>query len=105
MKMIRQGDVLLKGIEKPPSGEITRCEVLTLAYGEATGHHHTLYPSVEGGLVDEIIVNGKRFIQVETEFFLRHQEHRELRIPPGVYEIIIEREYDPFDEAMKRVVD
>jgi len=104
MKTIRQGDVLLKGIEKLPSGETTRCEVLTLAYGEATGHSHTLYPAVEGGIVNEVIVNGKCFIQVETDFFLRHQEHRELRIPPGVYEIIIEREYDPFDEAMKRVI-
>lgn len=114
---IRQGDVLLVPVEKLPEGKITKHTELTLAFGEATGHHHTLYPAPHGLIafetenfpchdsIEEVIINGKRFIKLDTEWLLRHQEHKELRIPPATYEIIIEREYDPFEEVLKKVVD
>ena len=40
MNMIRQGDVLLKKIDKPLIG-LSKRKDKTVALGEATGHHHT----------------------------------------------------------------
>lgn len=113
---IRQGDVLLIPVDKLPIGQVVRHAELTLAYGEATGHHHTLYPISTGIMealplesstetIEEVAINGKRFIKLNAEWLLRHQEHKEIRIPPSTYEIVIEREYDPFEQMLKKVVD
>lgn len=110
MKGHRHGDVLLTPVDKKTltlireeKGEYQK--ELTIALGEATGHHHTLYPTGKERAVRLVELNGRRFIDVGTEYFLRHQEHKEQRIEPGVYEIIMEDEYDPFERVMKRVVD
>lgn len=107
MRPIRQGDVLLVPVAKLPMGQVEKHPQLTLAYGEATGHHHTLYPikATSADAIEEVTINGKRFIKLDVEWLLRHQEHKELRIPPACYEIIIEQEYDPYEKALKKVVD
>lgn len=102
---IRQGDVLLLPVDKLPSGRRHDYHQLTLAHGEESGHHHTLYATSILSKVGEMVVNDKRFIELDVEWLLRHQEHKELRVPPGCYEIIIEIEHDPFERAMRRVVD
>lgn len=104
MKPIRQGDVILIPCNEKPEGE-TQHEELTLAYGEATGHHHTLYNLHPGAMIREWKKNNKRYFEVNKHYSLRHQEHKEIVVPPGVYEIGIEREYDPFENVLKRVVD
>lgn len=126
MKTIRQGDILFKLCNEKPKAQIKKHAQLTVALGEATGHHHTLYP--EGtvkifkaikettcieklgdgkapNIIEEFFNDGKRFIKLDAEWLLRHQEHKELKIGPGTYEIITEREYDPFAKIMKKVVD
>jgi hypothetical protein len=104
MKAIRHGDVDLIPVTKPNSGGEQKQEY-TLAYGEVTGHHHTLYPLSPGAFLTLFQDGEKRVIDVEGNFVLRHQEHDELTIPPGTYEILIEREYNPFEKMMKKVVD
>lgn len=104
LKAIRHGDVDLIPVQKiEASGK--RMNEYTLAYGEVTGHHHTLYPLSPGAFLTLFKNGEKRMIDVEGDYVLRHQEHDELRIPPGTYEILIEREYNPFEKAMKKVVD
>jgi hypothetical protein len=105
MKHYRQGDVLLRRCEKRPKGEFTYSSELTLARGEQTNHHHTAYPTSKRSQIGVLEIGGQRFIDVGTEYFLRHQEHGEIRIDPGCYEIIMEREYDPFEKVFKKVVD
>lgn len=100
----RHGDVLLVPVEKP-AGEWIAKEEFTLALGEATGHHHTLYPATEKPKLSVLEVEGKCFIDVGTDYFLRHQEHSEHRIAPGCYQRIMEDEYDPFEKIMRKVVD
>lgn len=114
---MRQGDILFVRSEVKPTGEVKRHAQLTVALGEATGHHHTLYPltsrmlaneladAAPANFIEEFLQGNKRFVRLDTAWLLRHQEHHELRIEPGTYEIITEREYDPFGEAMKKVVD
>lgn len=118
MKLYRQGDVLLIERDVTPNASPKRYAQMTVAFGEATGHHHTLYPNTKRGgepetleavapasYIEEFLYDGKRFVRLDTDWLLRHQEHRELRIEPGTYEIIIEREYDPIEETRKRVID
>lgn len=106
----RHGDVMLQRVDdaallkKISTSDSKAKSELTIALGEATGHHHTLYP-VDGGSVRLVEVEGRRFIYVSAEYFLHHQEHAEHRIAPGTYEILIEDEYDPFEKAMRKVVD
>lgn len=105
----RHGDVGLLPVDSKTLEEVRKIsgdyrEELTIALGEATGHHHTLYPAKEGK-VRLVELNGRRFIDVGAEYFLRHQEHKEQRILPGVYEIVMEKEYDPLEKAMRKVVD
>lgn len=106
----RHGDVMLIEVDKATREKIAASagewkRELTIALGEATGHHHTLYPATETSKARLIEFDGRRFIQVDAEYFLRHQEHDEHRILPGCYEITMEVEYDPFEKAMRKVVD
>jgi len=92
----RQGDVLLrrtsrtitkrhKKVARDSRGRIV------LAEGEATGHAHAICePHVE--LFD---LSGERFLQVDAPANLVHEEHHTIPIPPGMYEVIQQREYDP----------
>ena len=103
-KPIRHGDVDFIPAKRP-EGTGEKLKEYTVAYGEVTGHHHTLYPLTPGALLTLFKDGEKRSIEIKEEWALRHQEHDELRIPPGIYEIKIEREYDPFEKAMRKVVD
>lgn len=110
MKGYRHGDVGIFPVDEKLANEVKKVEgayktELTIALGEATGHHHTLFPTEKKSRVRLVELSGRRFIDVGTEYFLRHQEHHEQRIAPGVYEIIMENEYDPFEKAMRKVVD
>lgn len=103
----RHGDVLLKESALPKKnlkGDISK--ELTIALGEATGHHHTLYPTTDNGYVTYYESEGRRFFECSEEFILRHQEHKEHRIFPNkVYEIVMEEEYNPFEKEMNKVKD
>jgi hypothetical protein len=58
-----------------------------LARGEVTGHAHRL----TGG---DWRCNGKTLVVV-TYALLEHEEHSTIRLLPGVYEILQQRELDP----------
>jgi hypothetical protein len=79
----RQGDVLLRRIDKIPANK--KQTKPTLALGETTGHHHTF----EGGATcyadDEVSL--AEFVRVDEALAnLTHQEHATIPIPKGNYE-------------------
>jgi hypothetical protein len=101
-KLYRQGDVLIvpaainldgaKPIQPTRNAHI-------LAYGESTGHHHSV--STETcGLFD---LAGKTVLVVAEPTPLMHQEHGAIEIAPGQYWVVIQREYTP--QAIRRVTD
>jgi hypothetical protein len=100
--MIRQGDVLLKPIQSLPKG-LAKQEPgkLILAYGEVTGHAHEIKErtSVTAWVDDK----GSLFLDVEEPTTLTHQEHDEVVIAPGKYQVIRQREYTP--EEIRNVAD
>jgi hypothetical protein len=103
-KCIRHGDVILMPI-KSFEGAAEQHNQYTVAHGEVTGHHHTLYPLTIGAMLTLFQDGEKRAIKIDCEWSLKHQEHSELKIPAGMYEIGIEREYDPFQKLINKVVD
>jgi hypothetical protein len=65
-----------------------------LAYGELTGHAHAVIGDAElfESDVSEI---GQRFLRVEQESEVVHEEHGTVTLPPGDYEIRRQHEYSP----------
>ena len=99
--MIRQGDVLLKKIDKPLIG-LSKRKDKTVALGEATGHHHTFTGHAE--VFGER--SGQQCVVVEgDDCVLTHQEHKTIEIPKGIYEVMIQREFDLVEQLNKQVND
>lgn len=100
------GDVIIKRVDSLPSDfdSLKKEPLDCLAYGEMTGHAHKLF----GGEFDLRVDPqnpSKRHLRVVSPVALRHQEHKEITIYPGDYEIGIQREYDPFEKRIREVAD
>src|SRR5262249_44733032 len=96
-KFKHQGDVPIYPFEGKITGEkVEHIGSLTLAYGEATGHHHTIHvPKIED--MDAIkLPDGGWLLTLRAEGVLKHQEHLPIKIAPGKYRIGREREKDWF---------
>lgn len=91
----RQGDVYLRRIDAVPSGAQKKDNVL--AYGEATGHKH----QVQDG--DVLIKDGRQFVIARQKTKLVHEEHEEIELPQGIYEVLHQREFSP--QENRRVSD
>jgi len=92
-----------------------------VAYGEATGHHHELgFKTEHGALVGNLPADentstphvtihtcddGRRFVELDYRTGLDHPEHGLLTLEKGVYEILEERERDPFENALRKIID
>lgn len=114
-KFVRHGDVDIRPIESTslksipkeakPIGNI-------LAYGEATGHDHKIKSGqvllLEKPITVDVAgeqVQVQKFLHVEQQTELVHQEHHTKPVLPGDYLILQERQYNPFDEEIRVVQD
>lgn len=108
MKLYRQGDVLIRQVKVLPNNatpvDNKKLGRIVLAYGEVTGHAHAiaLDEAVEYTMerAGEAV---RRFLSVLTGASVKHEEHATIPLPPGVYEIVQQREYTP--EAIRNVAD
>lgn len=105
MKMIRQGDVLLRPVKLPPHlTEVARGH-LVLAEGEVTGHAHRILDAPDAVLLTD--AENRRFLRLVGAATLTHEEHGAIVIeapkPGWGYEHIRPREYD--GEAERAVLD
>ena len=103
--MFRQGDVMIvpvasipEGLEKVPleNGRVI------LAHGEVTGHAHAVVGDVEF-LAADLEDLEQRFLRVESEAQVVHEEHSTITLAPGEYKVLRQREYQ--DEAPAYVAD
>jgi len=101
MNIYRHGDVLLKQIKVLPENK-KELKDKTLAYGEVTGHSHRFEDPAQ---IKRYAVDGKTYLEVLNTGTLIHEEHKPLIIEKGIYEQIAEREYDPFIESARTVID
>lgn len=100
----RQGDVLIERISSIPTAAEKQDHngAITVALGEATGHHHTIYADRDA--VDWWKESdGVQFVNLKKSTSLRHQEHEVIELPKGKYRISRQREYLP--ERIRQVVD
>lgn len=119
MNIIRQGDVLLSKVSKLPAN-LTPVPLhdgrIVLAFGEVTGHAHAIADhGISEQAADEIAEaaiararlwraeDGTRFLEVRETVNLRHEEHTEHAIPPGIYKLPTQVEYTPAE--LRRVAD
>jgi hypothetical protein len=100
----RQGDVLLVRVGEIPPGATpvedgTVRGRLVVAYGEVTGHHHSV------AVADARMVKSAEdvYLEIMRETPLEHQEHAAITLEPGIYRYVPQREYSP--EAIRRVAD
>ncbi len=113
----RHGDLLIVKIEYI-STSLVETKSNVLAVGETTGHSHKLngqvivYENINKDTLGQLggaenmtslknAVPSKLFV-ANSEQYLVHEEHKPLKIEPGVYAVINEREYDPFAAALAR---
>jgi hypothetical protein len=103
--MVRQGDVLICRVKRVPEGlspvPLDDGRVI-LAYGEVTGHAHAVVGDVEL-LAADVREMEQRFLRVEAEARVVHEEHATISLPPGDYEVTRQREFQ--DEAPAYVAD
>ncbi len=106
-QQITQGDVFIRPINRIPE-HCRKMDHLTLALGEATGHHHTI-TELPPGMLAEMYqdADGTLFLHIEGDdtVGLTHQEHDKVTIPAGDFEVGIQQEYDPFEDEAHRVAD
>lgn len=101
MNIARQGDVLLRRVTKKPANlKATNSPVLVS--GEATGHAHRVADlSNTKVFVDE--AGAVCFLENTQEVTIDHEEHGPITLPPGKWDVILQREYSP--EENRRVID
>jgi len=96
----RHGDVLIeRGTEEPAT--LTPKAGRVVAWGEATGHSHAL-------LDDDLLYEGPDgtvYIRATTATAITHEEHGVIPLPAGLYWVTYQREYDPYEQAARRVID
>jgi len=104
----QQGDVLIKRIDRLPNGDKVKVPCvqgrLVLAEGEATGHAH----EISGQDIEQVEmfrVNGELFLDVKGHVVVRHEEHKDQDVSPGIYRVDVVREVDPFTEEVRRIRD
>ncbi|MFQ5903648.1 MAG: hypothetical protein ACE5JO_08155 [Candidatus Binatia bacterium] len=102
MEAYRQGDVSIISIEGLPKKTKRVKGESILARGEVTGHAHRM---VEGK-VRLYQLGALLYLRVLSEFAkLYHEEHEDVVLPRGDYQIRRQREYDWFPTARKRIHD
>ena len=90
----------------------------TVALGEGTGHSHTFYDNDNANIVVNTygILSGIRglgkvpmYVEVKAkpEKFatIKHEEHKPLSLPPGVYKTRIVKEFNHISQKTENVVD
>lgn len=92
-KQARQGDVLLTRASAPISlAGARRVQPingrLILAYGEQTGHNHSVDADFSNLFA---LPDGRTVLVAEEDTVLEHQEHDPIGVPPGTYEVNLQK--------------
>jgi hypothetical protein len=105
---LRQGDVLLVPVDGDlPAGTRPLPRVggrVVLAEGEVTGHAH----AIRGAGATLLAAGDERWLRVTAPATLDHEEHAPIPVRPGIYRVVIQREYVPPEISLvpfRRVVD
>lgn len=94
MKLVKnqsaQGDLYFQRVSSTPKGWKVKKDTV-VAYGEATGHTHTMLG--RGVRVLERPITLDRFVEIPAVGTIKHQEHKPQRFTKGTYRAIRQRTY------------
>jgi hypothetical protein len=95
----RHGDIYLERIDSIPANAKEQKHNI-LAEGETTGHSHRLHSGI-------ILENekGNMFVRVPETGTLTHEEHSTITLPAGDYIVTRQREWNPYEQAVRQVAD
>ena len=98
----QQGDVIGKRLDKIPDGErkTIGLKKLVLAHGES-GHSHV----IEDDEAELIAIGERMILKLERAATLKHEEHKPIKLSPGIWEIGRVKEYDYFQQMARQVID
>ena len=99
--IFRHGDLLIKRIGELPAN-LTKLKTTVLAEGETTGHKHKLVGQQVQVFKDS---NQQMYVELKEPAQLVHEEHKTIDLDAGNYVIIHEREFEPFEQEIRRVAD
>lgn len=106
MKFYHQGDVPFYEHKGKIEGEkVTHKGSLVLAFGEATGHHHTITVPDLTKMDAYKLADGGWILTLREEGSVTHQEHGEITLAPGTYRVGRERELDWNTGMARNVID
>lgn len=102
MNQLQQGDVNLTKIISIPHGvrKVKKSKLgYVLMHGES-GNTHVIKDEIQLFEKDDIL-----YMKNEFNVDLVHEEHKTLRIEPGIWEITPTHEYDYFEDSARNVRD
>jgi len=114
--ILRHGDVLLRKIDSIPEvGKLKVKHDNILEYGEVSGHSHQLIGATEAITVytdpnteqtaDYVEIDASQLVNTTEVVELVHEEHDRIQLDPGFYEVVRQRELNPYDSAVRAVQD
>ncbi len=108
-KQARQGDIYFTRVDNVPE-KTTVVEDGVIARGEVTGHTHQLINKATAVLNAAVIANqllktedNKLFVYARQPAQIGHEEHTEIILEPGYWEVTRQREYTP--QGLRQVAD
>lgn len=101
-KNAQQGDVCLRKLASMPDGEQKQIGLkrLVLAHGES-GHSHV----IEDDEAELIQIGERMLLKLAKAATVVHEEHKKIRLSPGIWEIGRVKEYDWFSQMTRQVID
>jgi hypothetical protein len=100
----QQGDLIIKSTEIKQKDFGKKLNHLILQKSDVSNHKHQL---ING---DAILYEGKNkdefYLNVKSDKIeLIHEEHKSINIPKGKYYVYGVREFDPFEDEIRRIRD
>lgn len=104
IKKFQQGDCLFKSTTVAKKDFGKKLNHLILQQSDVSGHKHQCYKG------DCVLYESKNkdefYLEVKSDFaFIKHEEHKDIKLPKGKYFVYGVKEFDPFEEEIRRVRD
>lgn len=102
IKLVQQGDVLIRKLSAMPQGEAKSIgrKRLVLAHGES-GHSHV----IEDDEAELIQIGERMLLKLTKPATVVHEEHKPITLSPGIWEVGRVREFDWFSRMQRQVID
>lgn len=103
IKKWQQGDVIIKSTSIPKKEWGKKVNHLILQKSDISQHCHKIDKGsaimYSSNKVDEF------FIDAKTDIIITHEEHKKIKLPKGKYFAYGVKEFDPFEEEIRRIRD